>query len=255
MHVQPSARRQPLDDLKSKTMNKDTSPPLAFESAKSASVPAVQQSEDIYRSALTEFRGVIQSVYAILSDFNEVSDASRHAFIDCDNKLRETLSSTRSLRHRDFDHWLGSVKQAHDETETDLRTSVQEFLAEQSELTDKIIREIASPDFSLPNSDRTNRLTELSLLLSDFSRLQAIRRDAIKTMLSDFKASQTKWQAELKSMLAEAKEIRLQDVKSLFEQFHRDSHQRRLAMLARRAEVAALLDAFRKERLSQFSKS
>lgn len=207
------------------------------------------QNDAIYRSALTEFHGAIQSVYAILSDFNEVSVASRNAFSDCDARLRETLSSTRSLRRKDFDQWFERVKRAHDETETDLRASVQEFLAEQSELSDKIIREISSP-----NLGRAERLAELSTLLADFSRLQAARRDAIKTMLADFKESQAKWQAELKSMLAEAKEIRLQDVKSLFDKFHRDSEQRRRAMLARRAEVAALLDAFRQERLNKLSK-
>lgn len=233
-------------------MTEDTSKSIAFESAESASLtiaPTVPQNEDIYRSALTELHGVIQSVYAILSDFNEVSVASRHVFNDCDTRLRETLSSTRSLRHKDFDQWLEVVRRAHDETETDLRTSVQEFLAEQNELSNNIIREISSS-----NSNRTERLAELTELLADFSRLQAARRDAIKTMLSDFKILQTKWQGELKAMLAEAKEIRLQDVKLLFEKFHRDSKQRRLAMLARRAEVATMLDAFRRERLNKFSK-
>ncbi len=234
------------------TMSEKASTFTALESAQSASLAvasSAQQNEDLYRSALTEFHGVIQSVYAILSDFNEVSIASRHVFSDCNTRLRKTLSGTRSLRHKDFDQWLESVKRAHDETETDLRMSVQEFLAEQSELSDKIIREISSP-----SSNRTERLAELSMLLADFSRLQAARRDAIKTMLADFKASQAKWQAELKSMLAEAKEIRLKDVKRLFEKFNHDSKQRRLAMLARRAEVAAMLDAFRKERLNKFSK-
>ncbi len=228
-------------------MPENTSTSVAFESAASASVP---QNADLYYSALTEFHEVIQSVYAILSDFNEVSVASRHALRDCDTRLRQTLSSTRSLRHKDFDQWLESVQRAHDETETDLRTSVQEFLAEQTELSDKILREL-----SLSHAHRIERLSELSGLLADFSRLQAARRDAIKTMLSDFKASQAKWQAELKSMLAEAKEIRLKDIKLLFEKFHHDSRQRRLALLARRAEVAAMLEAFRQERLNKFSKS
>jgi formate dehydrogenase maturation protein FdhE len=224
-------------------MNQDTSTSTALALTN-------PQNEDIYRSALTEFHGVIQSVYAILSDFNEVSLASRHAFSDCDTKLRETLSSMRSLRRKDFDQWFQQVKRTHDETESDLRTSVQEFLAEQTELSDNIIRE-----FSSLNTSRTERLAELSILLADFSRLQATRRDTLRAMLADFKAAQAKWQEELKTMLAEAKQIRLQDVKALFEKFHHDSKQRRLAMLARRAEVAALLDAFRKERLNKFSKS
>ncbi|MFN3562375.1 MAG: hypothetical protein ACK4XY_06285 [Chloroherpetonaceae bacterium] len=215
-----------------------------------ALAPTIPQNEEIYRSALTEFHGVIQSVYAILSDFNEVSLASRHAFSDCDTRLRETLSSTRSLRRKDFDQWFQQVKRTHDETERDLRASVEEFLAEQTELSDNIIRE-----FSSIQNGRAERLADLAALLADFSRLQAARRDAIRAMLADFKASQAKWQEELKTMLAEAKEIRLQDVKALFEKFHRDSEQRRLAMLTRRAEVAALLDTFRKERLNKFSKS
>lgn len=234
-------------------MTEDTSTSIAFESADSASAPiapTMPQNADLYRSALTEFHGIIQSVYAILSDFNEVSIASRHALSDCNTRLRETLSSTRSLRHKDLDRWLEGVQRTHDETETDLRTSVQEFLAEQSELSDKIIHEISSL-----NSNRTERLAELSELLADFSRLHAARREAIKMMLSEFKATQAKWQAELKAMLTEAKEIRLQDVKLLFEKFNRHSQQRRLAMLARRAEVAAMLEAFRKERLNKFSKS
>jgi hypothetical protein len=227
-------------------MREHTPPSIAADSTATATA---QENADIYRSALTEFQGVIQSVYAILSDFNEVSVASRLAFKECDTRLRDTLSHTRSLRHKDFDRWFEDVKRAHDETETDLRTSVQEFLAEQTELSDKIIREV-----SLLTSERAERLTELSALLADFSRLHAARRDALKTMLADFKASQTKWQSELKVMLMEAKEIRLQDVKSLFEKFHHDSQQRRLAMLARRAEVAAMLDTFRRERLNKFSK-
>ncbi len=223
-------------------MNQDTSTssPLAS---------TIPQNQDIYRSALTEFHGLLQSVYAVLSDFNEVSAASRHAFSDCDTKLRETLSSTRSLRRKDFDQWVQQVKRTHDETERDLRASVQEFLAEQTELSGNIIRE-----FSSIQNGRTERLTDLAGLLADFSRLQATRRDALRAMLADFKAAQAKWQNELKTMLAEAKQIRLQDVKALFEKFHQESQQRRLAMLARRAEVAALLETFRRERLNKSSK-
>jgi hypothetical protein len=74
-------------------------------------------------------------------------------------------------------------------------------------------------------------------------------------MLADFKAAQVQWQSELKTMLAKAKVIRMQDVKLLFEKFHRDAEQRRLAMKARRAEVAAMLETFRNERLNKLSKS
>ncbi len=226
-------------------MNQDTLTARPF-----ASAPQLPQNEDIYRSALTELQGVIQSAYTILSDFHEVSIASRQAFSDCDTRLRETLSHTRSLRYKDFDQWLEKVKRAQDETETDLRTSVQEFLAEQTELSDTIIREVSSL-----TPERAERLAELSALLADFSRLHAARRDALKTMLADFKTTHVQWQSDLKTMLAKAKVIRMQDVKLLFEKFHRDAEQRRLAMLARRAEVAAMLETFRKERLNKFSKS
>ncbi len=209
-----------------------------------------QPSEDLYRSALTELHGVIQSVYTILCDFNEVSMVSRQVFEECDTRLRKTLSSLHSLRYKDFDQWFERVRRACDETEADLRTSVQEFLAEESEVSEKICREVASM-----HAARAERLNELKALLADFSRLHAARRQALRTMLSDFKASQAKWQAELKAMLAEAKSIRLQDVKVLFEKFHRDAEQRRLAIQARRAEVAAMLESFRQERLHRLSKS
>jgi len=238
---------QAHSDINSDTMNtmkQETTPsPLL------ASTPPMPQKEQIYYSALTELHGVIQSAYMILSDFNEVSFASRDAFSDCDTRLRETLSSMRSLRRKDFDQWFEQVKRSHDATETDLRTSVQEFLAEQTELSDKLLREVSSL-----HSERAERLAELSALLADFSRLHAARRDALKTMLADFKATHVQWHSDLKSMLAKAKVIRMQDVKLLFEKFHRDAEQRRLAMLARRAEVAAMLETFRKERLNKFSK-
>ncbi len=226
-------------------MNQETMTTLSVTSASD-----LPKNEALYRSALTELQGVIQSAYTILSDFNEASLVSRKAFSDCDLQLRETLSHTRSLRRKDFDQWFEQVKRTHDATETDLRTSVQEFLAEQTELSDKLLREVSSL-----HSERAERLAELSALLADFSRLHAARRDALKTMLADFKAAQVQWQAELKAMLAKAKVIRMQDVKLLFEKFHRDAEERRLALLARRTEVATMLDTFRRERLNKFSKS
>ncbi len=231
----------------------DKSPPSTVEAPtlpSSTGLDTAQSGDEVYRSVLVEFHGVIESVYRILSDFNEVSIALRDAMNDCDRRLRQTLSRMHSLRYKDFDRWVECIKRTHDETETDLRLSVEEFLAEQTEFSDKIIRAISS--FS---SNRAERLAELSALLRDFSRLQAARRDAIKTMLTEFKISQAKWHAELKAMLAKAKELRLQDVKSMFEKFDQDSKQRRLAMLARRAEVAAMLEAFRRERLNKFSKT
>jgi FtsZ-binding cell division protein ZapB len=226
-------------------MNQETITTLSF-----ASALHLPENEALYRSALTELQGVIYSVYTILSDFHEVSLVSRKAFSDCDTQLRETLSHTRSLRRKDFDQWFEQVKRMHDATETDLRTSVQEFLAEQTELSDKLLREVSSL-----HSGRAERLAEVNALLADFSRIHAARRDALRTMLADFKAAQVQWQSELKTMLAKAKVIRMQDVKLLFEKFHRDAEQRRLAMKARRAEVAAMLETFRNERLNKLSKS
>jgi adenylate kinase family enzyme len=201
--------------------------------------------EALYREALTEFHGAIQTASLVLSEFHHASAASRLALTDCDTALREKLAQTRSLRHTDFDRWFEGAVAEQEQTEIDLRQSLQEYLAEQSEFSEKIMAELSA--FRLAKAERRQ---EVAALIGEFSRLQAARRDALKQTLSAVKESQEKWHLELKAMISEAKEIRLNDVKRMFEKFKIESEARRKALWSRRVKVAAMLEQFRCARLS-----
>lgn len=207
------------------------------------------QNAELYRSALAEFHGAMQSAHAIFAEFNSLAASSRQTLTECDKDLREKLSHSRSLRRKDFDRWFQGAFAECERTENELRASVQEYLAEQTELSEKIVSELSA----LPNA-RAERVAEVAALLAEFSRLQSARRERLKSVLAEFKRAQESWRAELNALLAKAKEVRLSEVKALFETFKQDSAKRRQTLLERRAEVAALLEAFRQERLNKLSK-
>ncbi|MCS6990068.1 MAG: hypothetical protein NZM06_11190 [Chloroherpetonaceae bacterium] len=201
---------------------------------------------ELYHSALAEFQGAIRTAHAILAEMSDVAASSRQTLTECDKTLRHRLSRFHSLRHKDFDQWFQGASVACEQAEEDLRASVREYLAEQSELSERIVFELSSL-----RSERAERLGEVAALLAEFSRLHAARREWLKSTLAAFKESQETWRAELRAMLVEAKEIRLSEAKALFEKFKRDAEARRLALRERRAEVAALLEKFRQERLNK----
>ncbi len=202
----------------------------------------------LYEEALNAMYAALDATGCVVKEFQDAADYTQLAFRDCDTLLRQSLAQHRSVRHKDFDDMFKSALDAQKRRETELSLSVRQFLSEQTELSQEVLRELTSlPQAEL--SQHARRVAEVAALTKKFAELQQRRRQELLQLFRDFKSEQEAFSAQLRACIAQAKELRLKDLKAMFEKFQRDSEERIRQTQARRQEVAEMLQGFKLQRL------
>jgi hypothetical protein len=204
---------------------------------------------DLYKVALEDFFAALSGSRHVVQAWQEASRLAETAQRDCDVALRETLAQTRSVRYKDFDRVMSVAFGAQKKREAELGASVNAYLDEQEELSRTILDELAA----LRSTMAEQRTKEVHAMMKKFSELQRKRRDELLAALREFKTEQQDFLHKLRDCTVRAREVRLQDVKAMFESFRQAQEERRAQAELRRKEVAKLLAGFRQKRLNEHS--
>ncbi|RFM24279.1 MAG: hypothetical protein D0433_06535 [Candidatus Thermochlorobacter aerophilum] len=202
----------------------------------------------LYEEALNALHAALDAAGCVVKEFQDAAEYTQSAFRDYDTVLRKSLAQHCSVRHKDFDEMFKNAIEARRRRESELSLSVRQFLSEQTELSQEVLRELAS----LPQTEQSQqarRTAEVAALTKKFAELQHNRRRELLQLFRDFKAEQEAFSAQLRACIAQAKELRLKDLKAMFEQFQRESEARTRQTQARRKEVAEMLQRFKLQRL------
>lgn len=206
----------------------------------------------LYEEALSAFQSALGAVGSVVKELQETT--GRSALSGCDDALRKSLAKHRSVRYKDFEEMFKRAVETQKRREAELSLSVNQFLSEQTELSQEVLREIAELPEPEPieRSEHARRAAEVAALTKKFSELQQKRREELLQLFREFKAEQEAFSAQLRACIAQAKELRLKDLKAMFQAFQVASEARIEQTQARRKEVSEMLRRFKLQRLNQF---
>ncbi len=202
----------------------------------------------LYEEALNAMHAALDAAGCVVREFHETAEHAQSAFCDYNAALRQSLAKYHSVRHKDFDKMFKNAVEAQKRCETELSLSVCQFLSEQTELSQEVLRELTSLP-KVEQAQHARRVAEVAALTKKFVELQHKRREELLQLFRDFRAEQEAFSAQLRTCIAQAKELRLKDLKAMFEKFQRDSEERIRQTQARRREVAEMLQRFKLQRL------
>ncbi len=216
---------------------------------------------DLYKVALENVFAALSGSRHVVQAWQEASRLAETAQCDCDVVLRETLAKTRSVRYKDFDRVMNAAFGAQKKREAELGASVNAYLNEQEDLSRAILDELnVLPKATDAKAAETRQVAErrtqqVRAMMKKFSELQHKRRNELLAALREFKMEQQEFLHQLRDCTVRSREVRLQDVKAMFETFRQAQDERRAQAEQRRREVADLLAAFKQKRLNERSTS
>lgn len=201
----------------------------------------------LYQEALQILQSALCSTGMLVKAFEETTTQARTMHTEYDGVLRASLAQHCSVRYKDFDQMLQQALAAQHQCEKELSLSLQQFLQEQTEISQEVLTELAALP-AAQQSERQRRAEEVAALTKKFAELHQRRREELLEMLSAFKAEQEAFSMRLRECLAEAKKMRLRDLREMFQAFERATAARIAQTKARRQEVAEMLQRFRQQR-------
>ncbi|PIO48011.1 MAG: hypothetical protein CMR00_07295 [[Chlorobium] sp. 445] len=206
----------------------------------------------LYEEALRALYRALDAAGLVVKELQESTSSSMLS--EYDEALRKSLAQHRSVRYKDFEAIFKHALQTQKRRETELSLSVRQFLSEQTEFSQEVLREIAQlPETeSAEPSEQARRTAEVTALMKHFAELQQKRREELLQLLREFRAEQEAFSVQLRACLAQAKELRLKDLKTMFQTFQAAAETRIQQTQARRKEVAEMLQRFKLQRLNQF---
>lgn len=208
---------------------------------------SVSETAALYQEALAAFYNALYSTGTIVKAFEETAAHTRALQTHYDTALRASLAQHRSLRYKDFDQMIQTVLATQRQCEAELSLSLHQFLQAQTELSQEVLSELTE----LPaarQSERQRRAEAVAALTRKFAELHQKRREELLEMLREFKAEQEAFSARLRTCLAAAKQMRLRDLREMFQAFERATAERIAQTQARRREVAEMLQRFKQQR-------
>ena len=192
----------------------------------------------------------MQSIGDIFDTTRQLLEGFQDSFLDVldtkrerektSTELRESLAKNGSLRRKDFDKMMQGILSTQEERERETRSSLKTYLNEQKEMTHALRKNLDQVRNALAKGE-AGRIREFQTLIKDILAKQEERKEAVTSRLKEFQREQQEMAKRLKTLLAKGRELRINDLKEMLQEF-RTQHQERLAhQIERRKEVNKIL--------------
>jgi hypothetical protein len=213
-------------------------------------MPVAEDIEKIVESLVSSYESRIQDMectFQAIEGFQDSFFEARYEGKEIQTEVRESLARNESLRRKDFDKMMGEILVAQDERTQDVKHLLNSYLQEQQEMSQSI-RESLREFKRFLGSGEQQRIKEFQALMGDILARQDTRKREVIARLQAFQQEQQDMVTTLKRLLAKGKDLRIRDLKALF-QDSKAQHTRRLARQEeRKQEVRRLLETSKKTR-------
>ncbi len=181
-----------------------------------------------YESRIQKIQTAFQSSENITESSHSLFDNAHHSLNDLkkerdilNTRLCETLAKNGSLRKKDYNTMMSGILCVLDEKEKEAERQFLNFIEAQKETAQSLknsllgIKDITSQN----NCDKISIIKEQ---LSQISKLQEMRKDAVMKTFLDFQQMHNKMMACLEHLLEKGDHILIQDIKNVRYQILKD---------------------------------
>jgi len=206
--------------------------------------------EDILSSYEQRIEGV-QSIFdttrLVLADFQEGADQAREEQELIHRQLRDVLARNEHLRNKDYDLMIQRIVEPRREQEKEIRTLLNEFLAEQQRLAASLKDCYGQIRDQLAQGN-TRKILDLLKSIKELLAEQAQCKEELTSNLREAQADQQATVMLVKKLLVKGNTLRIKDFKDMLAHIQNQGKERIARKFKRREEVRRMLAEFKQQR-------
>jgi len=181
-----------------------------------------------YEDRVSNIENIFFNTHQLLGDYQKALFGLRDERDTLTKELRDKLAKTESLRHKDFDQMMGSILNEQSEREKEVKTLLEEYVAEQKGLAKGLKESLSDFNQQLVKGDKI-RLGDYKQKIAEIKKQQLERQNQVKGMLKGFqtKASECRREneelaQEIKNLLGKGESVRIKDFKAMLRGFQKE---------------------------------
>jgi len=193
-----------------------------------------------YEDRIHNIGSIFDSSYSLVEEFQQALTNTHNERDKINTDLRNNLAMNISFRKKDFDNMLPGILSIQDEKEKEIRNSLSSYLEEQKELVGVLRSNLDKFKADLAQGE-IKRLKEFQILIKEILTIQEERKAEIILELKEFQKDQQEMSKNMKNFLLKGKELRIKDLKEMFEQFGIQRVERKSQNEQRRRNIFEML--------------
>ncbi len=218
-------------------------------------IPLIKDMHDIVVDIVSSYETRIDSIQSIFETNHQIFEGFQDSFFDTkreiekvNTELRDRFARYGSLRKRDFDTMMQGILSSQDKKEKEVRNLLNNYIHEQKDMINSLRDNFSKIRHALDQGE-VERIKESQEMIKRIFTKQEERKKEVTSKLETFQKGQQEMAKRLKNLLTKGREIRLNDLKSLLEEFKAQQKERIVHRQERRKQVIGMLGKFKKERI------
>ena len=181
-----------------------------------------------YESRIQKIQTAFQSSENITESSHSLFDNAHHSLNDLkkerdilNTRLCETLAKNGSLRKKDYNNMMSGILCALDEKEKEAESQFLNFIEAQKETAQSLKNSLLDIK-DITSQDNCEKISIIKEQLSQISKLQEMRKDAVMKTFLDFQQMHNKMMSYFEHLLEKGDHIMIQDIKNVKYQILKD---------------------------------
>ncbi|MDD5773803.1 MAG: hypothetical protein PHX78_10105 [bacterium] len=201
--------------------------------------------DTIINNVLSSYEDKIENIGEIFQD--SFLDTS-HEVEKINNELKDILAKNSSLRKKDFDQIMFGTFSFQVNREKEVRDLSKSYFNEQKEMSKGLRENLKKFKESLANGE-IQRIQEFQDMIREILVKQEERKNEVTSKLKEFQKEQELMAKSLSDLLAKGRELRINDLKLMLQEFNTQNKERMLDHKNRKEDIREKLIEFKKMRL------
>ena len=204
---------------------------------------------------ISSYETRIQSFESLLDTIHQILEGFQNSFLDTKQEqekinaqLRENLAQNNSLRKKDFDQMMQGILLTQDERERAVRNLLDIYLNEQKQMVHTLRDNLTKVKNALANGE-IEKIEEFQAGIKEMLTRQEKGREEVTSNLKEFQKEQHQMLTRVKTLLKKGRELRINDLKEILEEFEIQHKERMSRQQERKEEVRSMLENFKQQRM------
>ena len=191
--------------------------------------------DNFFDNIITSYESRIQKIQTAFQSSENITETSHSLFDNVHNSLNdlkkerdilnsrlcETLAKNGSLRKKDYNTMMSGILGALDEKEREAESQFLTFIEAQKETAQSLKNSLLGIK-DITSQDNCEKISIIKEQLSQISKLQEMRKDAVMKTFLDFQQMHNKMMSYFENLLEKGDQILIQDIKNVKYQILKD---------------------------------
>ena len=214
----------------------------------------LKETKETVEAVLASYEARIENLSSVFEVSQSLIDCLPDSLLDNNHEkekinieLRDLLAKNDSLRKKDYDKMMVSILSFQEECGEEIKSLIKEYFTEERSVA-LVLKEALSECKDALARGEVEKIKHVQSALKTLFTRQEERKSEIVSRLKEFQSEQKEIPRQLTDLVAKGEGLRIRDFKSMIKKIKAQRVERISLQKNRKAEVAKMLQDFRKQR-------